>query len=297
MFPRPVTLLFRALSAGGLMAAVSVSALTPKELAARLARNEAILVIDVRPAVGYGDGHIPGAINIPLNLLPLKPLPTTLPVVVYADGLGLIDDARALAALRGKAGVRGEVLEGGYAAWLAETRLSTAASGIAREKLPGITYDQLVASNRADMVLVDLRGVEAPPTAAAGAPRRERQTATGAGADLLNAFAAKIGVPVVAARGSVSALVSGSPGAAAESASGPARAAAPAALETRPEQLLVLVAETDTAASEAARQLRASGHYRFTILIGGTETIRHEGRIGSARMDGDLVTPNAPAAR
>jgi hypothetical protein len=61
--------------------------------------------------------------------------------------------------------------------------------------------------------------------------------------------------------------------------------------------LLVLVADNETAASEAARQLRASGQYRFTILIGGTESIRHEGRVGSARMDSDLVVPKNSGTR
>jgi hypothetical protein len=54
---------------------------------------------------------------------------------------------------------------------------------------------------------------------------------------------------------------------------------------------MVLVADNDSAASEAARQLRASGQYRFTILIGGTESISHEGRIGTGRMDGSAPAP------
>jgi hypothetical protein len=51
---------------------------------------------------------------------------------------------------------------------------------------------------------------------------------------------------------------------------------------------MVLVADNEAAANEAARQLRASGQYRFTILIGGTEAIRNEGRVGTGRMDGGL---------
>lgn len=161
--------------------------------------------------------------------------------------------------------------------------------GVAPEKLPGITYDQLVAAGKGDMVLVDLRTSAAPATAAAAAPRRERQTTAEAAPDILTAFAAKIGVPVVAADATANA--GKSQVAAANGTAAPARAAAPAASGAAPGKLLVLVADNDAAANQAARQLRAAGQYRFTILIGGTESIRHEGRVGTGRMDG-----GAPAA-
>ena len=160
---------------------------------------------------------------------------------------------------------------------------STVPAGVTPEKLPGITYDQLVAAGKGDMVLVDLRGTGIPATAAAAAaPRRERQAAE-AGPDVLAAFAAKLGVPVVASTGTAAVA---KPAAAATDRTTPARAAAPAAGSGTTGKLLVLVADSDAAASEVARQLRASGQYRFTILIGGTESIRNEGRVGTARMEG-----------
>lgn len=280
------TLLPCAVVLGSLVAADAARALTPAELAARLARNEPPFLIDVRPATAYQEGHIPGAMNIPLSLLPLKQLPTSQPVVVYGDGLGLIDDAQALTAVRAKQGLRAEALEGGYAAWLAQTRLTTARPGVSQERLPGITYGQLVAATKGDMVLLDLRS-SATPATAAGAPRMERQVAAAPAPDILAGFAAKIGVPVISA---------GTPAVAAPALAGtaaaagtPARAAAPALDGAKSGKLLVLVADNEAAATEVARQLRASGNYRFTILIGGTESIRNEGRIGTGRMDGNAA--------
>ncbi len=37
----------------------------PADLAARMARHEAPLIVDVRSAKEYADGHLPGALNIP----------------------------------------------------------------------------------------------------------------------------------------------------------------------------------------------------------------------------------------
>ena len=55
------------------------------ELKARIDTGEAVRIIDVR---GYGDfarGHLPGAVSIPLALLPygLEDIPTDIPVVLY----------------------------------------------------------------------------------------------------------------------------------------------------------------------------------------------------------------------
>ena len=272
----------------GLVAVNPMAAVTSAELAARVARNEPLFIIDVRSAIAYSSGHVPGAMNIPLGLLPYKQIPSSQPVIVYGDGLGVVDDAQALAVIRSKPGVRAEVIEGGYAAWLSETRLTTVPAGVGPEKLPGITYDQLIAASKGDMVLVDLRSIAVAATAAAS-PRKERLVAAEAAPDVLTAFAAKIGVPIVAPNGSVAAAKV--PGTSANTAAAPARAAAPVTGGSGSGRLMVLVADNDTAASEAARQLRASGQYRFTILIGGTESISHEGRVGTGRMDGSAPAP------
>lgn len=45
--------------------------MSSKDLEQQLAKKE-IVVIDVREVEEYKEGHIPGSINIPLSLLPLK---------------------------------------------------------------------------------------------------------------------------------------------------------------------------------------------------------------------------------
>ena len=142
------------------------------------------------------------------------------------------------------------------------------------------------AAGKNDMVLVDLRGPSAAVSAAT-ASSKDRQATAVAAPDIVTAFAAKLGVPVVTANGSVATAVTKAQSPSLKVAAAPARAAAPIASGGNSSRLLVLVADNDTAANEAARQLRASGQYRFTILIGGTESIRLEGHVGSGRMNGD----------
>ena len=55
------------------------------ELKGRIDAGEAVRIIDVR---GYGDyarGHLPGAVSVPLALLPyyFEEIPTDIPVVLY----------------------------------------------------------------------------------------------------------------------------------------------------------------------------------------------------------------------
>jgi rhodanese-related sulfurtransferase len=65
-------------------------ALTPvgrNDLMARVKEGGA-MVIDVRPAAEYAAGHIPGAINIPVDELPqhLEALPHEQEIVAYCRG-------------------------------------------------------------------------------------------------------------------------------------------------------------------------------------------------------------------
>ena len=54
----------------------------------RRARAGDVVVLDVRPAVEYAEGHIPGAISIPIDELParLAELPTGTDIVAYCRG-------------------------------------------------------------------------------------------------------------------------------------------------------------------------------------------------------------------
>jgi len=260
-------------------------AVSPADLAARLERSESILLIDVRPSVAYQESHIPGAISIPLALLPQKTLPAAARVIVYADGLGLIGDDEALAVARALRVASADVLEGGFAAWQSAAAPTTAASGAARERLPGITYQQLVTAPKDGVVLVDLR----TPAAArvSGAATEQAMPVP----DLVDTFAKQLGVPVRRGSAGGARTMSASPGSGATAPADAARTAAAIATDvaaaektsTSTPPLLVLVADSEAAANEAARQLRASGYHRFTILIGGTLTIEHGGRAGSAR--------------
>jgi rhodanese-related sulfurtransferase len=264
-------------------AAPSLVAVTPADLSALLARGDSLLLIDVRSSVAYQEAHIPGAINIPLSLLPQKTLPAGARVIVYGDGLGLIGDAEALAIARELRVASVDVLEGGYAAWQSTAAPTTAAGGATRERLPGITYQQLVAAPKDGVVLVDLR----VPAAAkvSGAATAQAMPAP----DLVDTFAKQLGVPV--RRSSAGGARTMSASSAATTPTDAARTAAAIATDIAAAEktsastppLLVLVADSEAAANEAARQLRASGYHRFTILIGGTLTIEHEGRQGSAR--------------
>ena len=44
---------------------------------------EGARIIDVRSAVEYAEGHIPGAVNIPLNQIPLLDVPKDAPIYLY----------------------------------------------------------------------------------------------------------------------------------------------------------------------------------------------------------------------
>ncbi|MBI3575734.1 MAG: metalloregulator ArsR/SmtB family transcription factor [Gammaproteobacteria bacterium] len=93
-----------------------------QELTALLKSGEA-LVLDVRPPEEYEAGHIPGAINIPLKILPqrLVGLPRRKEVVAYCRGPYCMLAFEAVKRLR-KRGYRAHRLEDGFPEWKAEGR-------------------------------------------------------------------------------------------------------------------------------------------------------------------------------
>lgn len=265
---------------------------TPAELQGRLSRNENLLIVDVRPAVAFNEGHIPGAINIPVSLLPYKPLPASAPVIVCGDGLGQVDDEAALRIVRSKPGVTADVLSGGYAAWLSETRLTTAPAGVTRERIPGITYDQVVAAAaKSDMVILDVRQAAAPAAGKAVVGASGTSTKQ---VDPVASFGKKIGVPVVGGPSSGLSIQGKAMTTGGVAANAPKTTRSIVESLDRSNKLLVLVADDEAQANQVARELRARGNYRFTILIGGTEAIRHEGKTGSGRMTGTDVEKDMP---
>src|SRR2546423_200522 len=101
----------------GVCSSLGAQAMTPEALQRKIAAQEKITVIDIRPTAMFQRGHIPGAINVPAALVPRKNLPALGSVVVCAEGLGRDSDDAAVASLNQKPGIVAESLEGGYAAW------------------------------------------------------------------------------------------------------------------------------------------------------------------------------------
>jgi rhodanese-related sulfurtransferase/DNA-binding transcriptional ArsR family regulator len=82
------------------------------------ARHGLVTVIDVRPPEEYAQGHIVGALNIPLDKLKqqLKQLPREREVVAYCRGPWCVLSYEAVARLR-KAGIEARRLEDGLPEW------------------------------------------------------------------------------------------------------------------------------------------------------------------------------------
>jgi len=106
----------------------SLEAISRKEL---LRRSEAglVTILDVRPAEEYDFGHIPGAVNVPLEHIEqcLRNLPKDQEVIAYCRGAYCVLAFEAIAALREK-GFQARRLEEGYPEWKA--------AGLPVEKLP-----------------------------------------------------------------------------------------------------------------------------------------------------------------
>jgi len=98
-----------------------------QELADRL-RDGVVTLIDVRPGEEFAAGHIPGAVNIPLDELPrrLDELPADRTVIAYCRGPYCVFAFEAVAELRAK-GYDARRLADGYPQWWAARRPVAAA--------------------------------------------------------------------------------------------------------------------------------------------------------------------------
>jgi rhodanese-related sulfurtransferase len=97
-----------------------VTALEPvarDELFRRL-RDEEVLVLDVRPAVEYAAGHIPGAVNVPHDELAarLSELPSDADIIAYCRGRYCVFAPDAVRLLRAR-GFSARLLAGGLPDW------------------------------------------------------------------------------------------------------------------------------------------------------------------------------------
>lgn len=90
-----------------------------EELIGRL-RDKAVTLLDVRPEDEFALGHLPGAINMPLDEIEhrLSQLPTDREIVAYCRGPYCVLSFEAVALLRAK-GYRIRRLEDGFPEWKA----------------------------------------------------------------------------------------------------------------------------------------------------------------------------------
>jgi rhodanese-related sulfurtransferase len=242
-------------------AAFSAAAITVAGLQKEMAGNEKVTLIDVRDTKEFVQGHIPGAINVPASLCPLKRLPPLGKVVVYDDGLGRRGTAAlngAAGALAQKPGISVDILEGGYAAWQTAQGLTTQGRGLKRETFNYITYSQLQGVAASEVVLVDLRKLTETV-------RKNSASLT----DLSKEFPGR-------------------------------RVAAVAPEPSGAGPLVVLIDSGDGTAEAAARRLKAGGTQRYAILTGGELTIVRKGRPGlersGPRFDAAAQNQNTPPA-
>ena len=109
----------RALVTDSLQQPEALAAISREELLSRIEENGVIL-LDVRPHEEYALGHLPGALNIPLEELErrLAELPEGREVVAYCRGPYCVLSVNAVAALRAK-GREARRLEDGFPDWKA----------------------------------------------------------------------------------------------------------------------------------------------------------------------------------
>jgi len=227
--------------------------ISAKELRNLMQQDEQTTVIDIRHNSSYKEGHIPGAINIPARLCPMKKLPALGRVVVYGDGLDQGPAIEAANALNDKKGIRAEILDGGFSAWEAVSYHSTQLKGMERENIRYISYQQLktVIENNPDAVLIDLRN--------ASSEKKEL-------ADLTTEFP---GVRIITApyKGDQKTRHTGLLNAGVTKHKGGTRG-----------DFYILIDNGNGAAEKTAERLRESGIKRVAVLMGGEQTIIRKGQ-------------------
>ena len=97
------------------------ASIEPSELAARISSKEAPFILDVRSPDEFASGHIPGAVNVPINelseRLPALGLSPKDEIVVHCERGGRAEVAESMLRESGYTAVRD--LNGHMAAWRA----------------------------------------------------------------------------------------------------------------------------------------------------------------------------------
>lgn len=256
-------------AAGALLGSAGTWAISPEELQRELAEKAAVTVIDVRTLELFKQGHVPDAINIPGTLIPQKTMPRLGRVVVYGDGFGDAEH-KALEALNAKPGIKAELLEGGYSAWLAAQGTTTGNRGLNPEKIEYVTYQQLQETT-SNVVLVDLRKELPEKRLGAASSKSDANSRASALTDLTKAFPGK---PIT------------------KSPHARPQQLGAKAVGSASKPILVLIDNGDGSAQQTARELRAQGNPRVVILAGGELTIARQGARGLQRAGQNLENFN-----
>ncbi len=114
----------------------ATTGLLPRDELERLIAEDRVLVVDVRPPLEYLQGHLPGALSLPMEDLPARvnQIPRDRDVVVYCRGAYCLWADEALQVLR-DSGFRVLRLEGGWEEWWDDERPVTGAPADAAEKV------------------------------------------------------------------------------------------------------------------------------------------------------------------
>ncbi len=249
--------------------------MTAAELQDKISEGESPALIDVRSSVRFGQGHIPGAMNMPVRGLDSRRLPSSRALVFYGDGLGRVNARKVAEQVREDTG-RSDIrwLRGGFAAWESASRRTTRETGMVSDPVDSITYRDLVESAGRDMRVLDVRTpVEAPAPGGFGLASDdggERAQPTDLSALLPQARIERPAKKPAAEEGGGFGLA-GEPGA--------------GRMRSDPEEeLIVVVDDGDGSGADLVRSLRSSGNRRVVLLAGGETILRHEGRPGLGRQ-------------
>lgn len=132
--------------------------ITVSDLESLLTSAESLTVIDARNRILFQQGHIPSAINIPMQIMTMKRLPAIGRVVVYDDGIDTLKITESVRQLNAKQGVQAESLEGGFSAWMKHHQ-TTHKRGLSRHVIKEITlqtFEKYIAAENS-LVAIDLR--------------------------------------------------------------------------------------------------------------------------------------------
>src|SRR5689334_19737135 len=92
--------------------------IAPQRVHGLVKEGSSLWIVDVRNPAAFEQGHIEGALNIPVDLLKVKNLPKGKLIVLGDDSLGLKNARNAAEILAKKGCDKVFILEGGIPAWL-----------------------------------------------------------------------------------------------------------------------------------------------------------------------------------